>query len=424
MELLFGLIAQLLVVALAPLLALVAPIFAAISAGFVALLSLIFGSFFSTWRVARTRVPADIRRRRRRTWSYVLLTPVVVVGAALFVANQFFFAPTLRWAVDLAASRTDYTVELGAVEGDLWSGQLLLGDLRVSGRTADGTIADVTVGQLEADLAVLSLLTSTVRLDRMVVTNADVLVQRALAARGRADATQKERGGRRFVVEMLNVTNAVMVVEQPDGGRHALEIETAMVEPLRSNWAPFDLLFRSNLKASFDGADLRVMTEKIDGDGRRTEWALEKMELTTLGAFTNAAPIRWFDDGTISALMQDEWRRDDITLDTGWQIALRDAEIDPSRVGGLTEALFATTLADVLDTNRGDVDLAIRLVLDENGFRDTASGDLTAWWNALIKGIALVLASGEPVTADQAEGRLRGFTDGVRNILGIERDDP
>lgn len=422
MELLFGMIAELLVVAMMPLFGILGAVFGAIAEAVLTLIGAIFGGAVATRRDSQPQPP--VRKKRRRIWRYVLLVPVFVVGIGVFVLNQFFFAPTMRWAVDQVASRTGYVIEPGTIEGDLWTGQLALGDLHIAGQNADGTAADVTVGLLEADLAVLSLLTSNVRLDRLVAADVDVQVKRAAGGAVSTDAAPKQKSGRRFTVEMLDLTNAVMVVQQPDGARHELEIETARVEPLRSNWAPFDLLFRSNLEAQFDGADLRVVTTPIDGNGRRTEWELERMDLTTLAAFTDAAPIRWFEDGTISAQMQDEWRRDDISIDSGWEIRLRDAEIGMGNVRGVAEAVLARALAEVVDAQRGDAEFAFRLQLDEDGFRDSASGDLTAWWDAMIRGLAHAVAAIEPTgTADEAEGRLRGFTQGVRDVLGIERDD-
>ncbi len=422
MELLVGLIAQLLFVAMALFLAILAAFFGAIFEAVLTLIGTLFGGAVMARRSGQA--PAPVRQKRRPFWRYVLLVPLVVVLAGLFVLNQFYFGPTVRWAVDRVANVTGYTIALGTVEGDLWSGQLTLGDLHLVGQTANGTAADVTVGRLEADLAVLSLLTPNVRLDRLLAADVDVAVQRVASPPSSADAPRKDHGGRRFTVELLDVTNAVMQVEQPDGATHALEIETARVAPLRSNWAPFDLLFRSNLEASFDGADLRVSTVKIAGDGRRTELALDRMDLTTLSAFTDAAPIRWFADGTISARMQDEWRRDDIAIDTGWEIQLRDAEIGLGNVRGVGEAVLARALAEVVDARDGDVELAFRLQLDEDGFRDSASGDLTAWWDAMINGVAQAVAAMEPTAeADETEGRLRGFTQGVRDVLKIERDD-
>lgn len=431
MELLVGLIAELLLVAMAPIVAICAAVAGAVVEFIAGLLGITIAvrkekaqSPPSAEKAPPQPKPVHIPWRGWRILRYVSLGVVLTIVSGGYLLNRYYFEPTVRWIANAAASRAGYVIELDVVEGDLLQGLLEIDGLRLVGQSVDGQDVSASVGQIEIDVAVLSLLTFNVRLDRLVVADVDVMVQRVASDDALAESAPKEHGGRRFTVELLDVTNAVMVVEQPDGARHELEIETAQVAPLRSNWAPFDLLFRSNLEASFDGADLRVQTEVIAGDGRRTEWALDRMEITTLSAFTDAAPIRWFADGTISAQMQDEWRRDDISIDTGWEIRLRDAEVGMGNVRGVGEAVLARALAEVVEAQRGDAEFAFRLQLDEDGFRDSASGDLTAWWNAMIRGLAQAVAAIEPTgTADEAEGRLRGFTQGVRDVLGIERDD-
>lgn len=428
MELLIGLIAELLLIALAPLGAVIAGLFGALAE----LVSATFAALIGGAAAAQSTSPkrsapkADqTKPKRRRIWRYVVLAPLALAAISIVIINQFFFSPALRWGVDLAASRAGYSVEIDTVDGSIWSGTLILTGLTIVGRGTDGTETAVTAGLIDVDLAVLSLLTSTARIDRLAASDVEVSVKKASSTDDDAvqNDSEKGRGGRRFEVEVLSVDNATMHIEHPTHGKHKMRIETAQVAPLRSRLAAFDLLFRSNLEGSINRAGLLVSTVPVPGRGRRTEWALEEIKLETLAAFTDAAPIRWFDGGRISASMQDVWRRDDITMDTNWNISLDNASVRVPEGAGLSEAVIVRALDEVVTSRRGDVELVFRLTLDKDGFRDSASGDLSAWWAAMVKGIAQAVATVEPVTPDEAEGRLNGMTRGMRDFLGIKRDD-
>ena len=417
MELLVALIAELLIAALLPVIAILGSVLAA---AIELILVVILGL-----RGKRPRQkddmprPARVTPRQRRGLRMVLLAPVVLILGGLVVANQFFFAPTVRWAADFAASRAGYLVEIGTVAGNLWTGELELERLLISGQTDDLAATSVSARLVDIDLAVTSLLSRTVRLDRLTVDDLDVVVRKQASAP--SDDRNPQKTIRSFAVEALAVTDAEMVVENFEGQRHILRITKAQAAPLRSRSAAFDLLFRSNLDATVGGTDLTVKTSVIDGDGRRTEWEIDALDLRSLAAFTDAAPVRWLDGGTVSARMQDEWRRDDLTIDSAWQINLRNAVVAVPDGAGMTETILVRALAKVAEAKRGDIDLSFRLMLDEDGFRDNASDDLSAWWAAMVKGIARAIAERENADAAETEDRLQGFTQGVRNLLGLER---
>ena len=93
------------------------------------------------------------------------------------------------------------------------------------------------------------------------------------------------------------------------------------------------------------------------------------------------------------------------------------------RGAGIEEMLLAGAFAKVVEAQGGDADFAFQLRLDEEGFADSASGDLSAYWRAMVQGVARYVAAREDVDADEAETRIDDITNNVRRLLGVKREE-
>lgn len=412
MELLIVLVAELLLAVMVPVIAIMGGIFGLLLDVFL----WVFGAGASRRKFRSQSAPVT-GRKRRKAMRVALVGLLLITLGGLEVVNRFYFAPTMRWVADVAASRAGYSVDIAQIEGNLWRGMLRMEGLKMRGRTQDGATATLTARAVDLDLVLSSLLRGTVRLSQLSASDLEVLAQQSAAT----EQLRRGEGGRQFAVEDMKIVNATMVVETAGGGRHTLRISEGRAQPLRSRCAAFDLLFRSNLDAMLDGTALTVRTQVIDGNGRHTEWALDELDLKSLAAFTDTAPVRWFDGGTVSARMEDSWRLDDVTIDSDWDISLRDARVAVPEGAPMSETLLVGALAEISQRSRGDLDLAFRLQLDENGFRDSASADLSAWWAALVRGLAAALAASEGIDAHEVESSIQRNTQQLRDLLGIQR---
>ena len=95
-----------------------------------------------------------------------------------------------------------------------------------------------------------------------------------------------------------------------------IAIDRFEAEPLRSHFAVFDLLFRSNLNGTLNGAGIEIINTKSDGQ-RRTRWTARDVSAGVLASLIGG-PFSLFESGTVDVEVSDHWeaeRVEDLHLD-------------------------------------------------------------------------------------------------------------
>ena len=166
MELLIGLIVELIATIVVPFLFLVFDFLFAVVAF---ILQAIFG--FTLTRPQRTRGTAGPPSAKPATTSpFVRKAMLILAGLsggifvagllAAAIANFFLFPQTTNWVAQKIGERSGLKIAFGRVEGNLFTGTLLVSDLKVERRNSEKTEYDLTAETVDLDVDILSLVHS------------------------------------------------------------------------------------------------------------------------------------------------------------------------------------------------------------------------------------------------------------------------
>ncbi|MEO1159247.1 MAG: hypothetical protein AAFW74_02180, partial [Pseudomonadota bacterium] len=194
---------------------------------------------------------------------------------------------------------------------------------------------------------------------------------------------------------------------------------------LRSNYAVFDLFFRSNIFGTLAGQKFEIRSARTD-DGRSTTWKVDQLPVSVLGHFSDAPVISWLEQGTLDVDVTDNWTvadRGKINMD--WRLLASDVKMQvPADVGVMQKTLFIPA-QKYLNGRDKPVDVSFSLVMNEEQFEGAASLEAANLWatvkDGFIKALALKYRSaGNPALQDDQapvgqEEKARGLVDKAKD---------
>jgi hypothetical protein len=299
-----------------------------------------------------------------------LLAPVFGLIIGVLAAID----PMLRFALGQVEAKTGYAVTYARASGNLQTGQLELAGAGVSRHADEGLTMELQIEGFSLDLALLSLLSGTPRIEDLAVSGVSGTI--VTPPKNEGQVANKPR--RSFTVEAGRFDRIDLSVGHQQANAHRIEIASADETPFRSDMALFDLFFRSNLDGRIDGVPLRIATNVIAGNGRSTEWAFDTAPAATLAGLTERAPLNWLSEGTISTHVTDEWRLDDRAVSMNWSIALDGVRVAAPAGAGVAQRVTAGALAKAAAAQGGSAPFDFTLTLDKERLETSSSGDLDA----------------------------------------------
>jgi hypothetical protein len=407
-EALLLIFAEIIVACLAPLFALIGAIFMAI----LELLALMLGGVFAAW--AETRRAQGRRKSlvssKALHWIAGAMGAVAVLGV---LGATLFFEPLLARVLDKASERAGMELTYDDASGSLLFGRVELTGVHVTRASEAGLALDLSVAELEADVALLSLLSSEPRLELGRVAGVSGWISPPVKVE--SDSVPK-RERRPFRADLVQASDVAVEIRPKGSEAYSVEIGEAEVSPFRSQLAVFDLLFRSNLEARVAGQRLRVSTRPVTEEGRETSWHFDEVEADRLKVILPRAPLTWLDDGTVTARVEDRWSLSDNEIDMNWEILLEGVTLTVPPEAGTAEAVLAGGLKKLVDARGGDADFRYRLSLTPEQVGALRSGDLSQFWDVVLSGIV----PGSAASADPDEGEEK-LLDRMRGVF--KRDE-
>jgi hypothetical protein len=194
---------------------------------------------------------------------------------------------------------------------------------------------------------------------------------------------------KRYEVIHLRLEDADLVIRDSSRSREtqfALKIAALDSQPLRSRFAVFDVLFRSNASGEIAGRPFLIQSKKTE-HGRETIWQAEGLPVTLVGQQLGG-PFDWLTGGTIDVRVEDKWEiaaNTQIKMD--WRFAFKDLVVVPPEGAGLKSRLIASAIAAYLRANAEKLDVSFSLTLDENQFAGAASAGAAGLWDATREGL-------------------------------------
>ncbi len=373
MEAIALIIGELIFAILAPFIAIVVE---AVGAAISALIGLLSGK--------RSENPVFLRITRLIAMALAALAGVVF--ACILVINFFFFEDSARFVLGKVETRAGIATECEDIGGSLLFGRVDLRNCSIRRPVHPSSSFELDVGEVSIDLRITSLLgTATLDTARVVGLSGWVRADRSQAPEGGADG-DRERPRREFEVIDLQIADARVSLSgsNPDGNRFdvPIEIERVEVRPLRSRFALFDILFRSNASGSLAGAPVTLSSSEVP-DGRRTEWRADKVPIASFGSMTGGI-LSWFSSGYVDVYVDDEWQRSDATaINMDWNLRFSDIEVAPPPGTGRVTRFVTAPLTRYVNSFDGDFPLEFEMVLNEDQFLYQSSLAAAGVWSAI-----------------------------------------
>ena len=414
--LIFG---ELIFAILAPLIAAIVDLIAAVVTFFVSLIWAGRGE-----RQERQEQQEQQEPRKRRASSFaankvlgVLLVIAVVIVGALFVVNKFYFADSVRMVFGVLERRSGIETACENVDGNLFSGRIALSHCTITRGGHATTDFDLQLDNVEFDLQITSLFGTA------EVQTAHVAGLRGSVTRGQAspeDDESVEKPRRSFVIQDLRIENVELSLAgvNKDGGSFELPVRvvSATSAPLRSRLALFDILFRANAAGEIAGAEFEIRTGG-DPSGRQTVWRAADVPVASFGAVAGGV-LSWFQQGSVDVYVVDTWRRDgQLEIDMDWKLDFRDIEVGAPDTAGVMARLATGPIVDYVNSFGGSFPFEFQLVINESQFEYKSSLAAAGLWTAVGEAVNKVLAGfgidlGE--TATETGDKLK---EGAKSVL-------
>ena len=381
MEALVLILGEMIFALLAPMVAIVVDLIAAILASIL--------SFFP----GRRREPGISSPAARKILIVLLAVAAIIVGA-LAIINKFYFADSVRMVFGVLEERSGIEADCSTIDGNVFSGKIALQNCAIARTGQPGSEFDLQLDLAEFDLK-LSSLFGTAEVQTANISGLKGSVIKRRSPEGTDDQEEEVKPRRSFVIQDLAINDVEIALSglNKDGGAFELpvSIASATSSPLRSRLALFDILFRSNAEGAIAGAPFEIRTEG-DTSGRETLWRASDVPVASLGAGAGGV-LSWFSDGVVDVYVEDRWRRDgQLEIDMDWNLRFRSVEVRAPETAGMISRLATGPLVDYVNSHDGDFPFEFQMVINESQFEYKSSLAAAGLWTAVGESINKIFA--------------------------------
>lgn len=402
--------------------ALLAPLVAVVVDLVAAILASIFSFIPSSGR--RIRISGAAAKKV----LIVLLAIAALIVGALAVINKFYFTDSVRMVFGVLERRSGIEANCSDIDGSLFSGQVSLGNCAFARAGHPNSEFELQLEQVRFDLDMSSLF-GTAEVQTAHISGLKGSVSRHHSQSDTDGDIAVEKPRRSFVIQDLKIEDIEIRLSglNKDGGRFELPVNVASATsaPLRSRLALFDILFRSNASGEIAGAEFEIRTAG-DAGGRQTIWRASDVPVASFGAVTGGA-LSWFRDGVVDMYVEDNWRREgQLEIDMDWNLRFRDVEVQAPESAGVLTRLATGPIVDYVNSHGGEFPFEFQMVINESQFEYQSSLAAAGLWTAVGEAVNNLLAGlGIDVgkSASETGDKLKEETKSVLDRLRRSRDE-
>lgn len=354
----------------------------------------------------------------------------------LLAINFLFLKPVGNWVLAQLEQRTGIQVTASDISGNLFTGTFRFTGLTAKRDSMEKSSFDLKVAEVSGNLAMSSLVFGTPEFDTLSVKR--VSGRFDVKKRDKNRKPEKIKTRRDFIVNHMMISDVALQLY--NAKKEALDVSLTSVEsrPLRSNYAVFDVFFRSDISGTLAGRKLEIRSAPTD-DGRATTWKIDQLPVSILGHFSDAPVISWLEEGTLDVDVTDSWKMSDrAKINMDWRLLANGVKMQvPADAGLMQKTVFIPT-QKYLNGRDKPVDVSFSLVMNEEQFEGAASLEAANLWatvrDGFIKALALKYraAGGSADQDEQAsvnqEKKARGLvdkaTDSFKSLLDKRRKAP
>lgn len=349
----------------------------------------------------------------------VLLVIALVLLGTLFVVNKFYFANSVRTVFGALERRSGIETSCGEIDGSVFSGRISLGNCTIVRRDHVSSEFDLELDSVDFDLYVGSLF-GTAEIQTAHVAGLRGTVSKRQVQTGSDEKNAVEKPRRSFVVQDLKIESVDITLHglNQDGVPYELPIHvvSATSAPLRSRFALFDILFRSNTSGKVAGAEFEINTSG-DAGGRQTAWRASEVPVANFGAMVGGT-LSWFKTGVVDINIDDKWRRDgSLEIDMDWNLRFSNVEVQVPETSGMLTRLAAGPVVDYVNSHDGEFPFEFQMVVNENQFEYMSSLQAAGLWTAVGESVNSVLAGFGIDAAGAAAETGNSLKEGAKSVL-------
>ncbi|MEM7634327.1 MAG: hypothetical protein AAF299_07190 [Pseudomonadota bacterium] len=361
------------------------------------------------------------------TWVFVAFKWVrritagvfVVTIVGLFAINYLFLKPVTNWAFAELQQRTGIEVTASEVTGDLFTGYFEFTGLTAKRASSEKSSFDLKVAEISGDLRMSNLIFGAPVFETLYVEG--VSGRFDVKKRDNSRKSRKIKTRRDFIVKHMVISDVALQFYKARGEALDATLTWAQASPLRSNYAVFDLFFRSDLIGTLAGRKLEIRTASTN-DGRKTTWKIDQLPVSILGHFSDAPVISWLEQGTFDVDVTDSWNMADrAAVNMDWHLLANDVKMQVPADAGLMQKTVFIPAQKYLNGRDKPVDVSFSLVMNEEQFEGAASLEAANLWatvrDGFVKALALkyravrVPAAGDGKTPVSQREKTRGLVD-------------
>ncbi len=354
--------------------------------------------------------------RRATVAGGVLL---LVTAAGIGIATFFFFEHIVRWSLRGLEQRHGVTIAFESADGNLFTGAVRLRGAHLVRAQHPVSEFDVTIQELQADIDLSALWQRRLEFQ-------------SVAARGirgdysRVGPQPDQLPCRGFIVQQLAIEDAQLTwhdVTQPDRPIHLdIEVDSLETAPFRSQWAAFDVLFRTTARGRIAGGPFRISTREVP-DGRETHWNAQGLPVSLAGAYLGG-PFSWITEGTLNVDVVDRWSlpEDELDIDMDWKLVLKDIRAEAPADLPVPAQAVAGQFVKYLNEHPREVPLAFSVTINRREFSGRMSPPLEFLMRVLGDAATNEISDRLGIAKQAVRDAGRGAWEGVKDFLDRRRN--
>ncbi|MCL9685117.1 hypothetical protein [Legionella maioricensis] len=322
------------------------------------------------------------------------LSLIILIISALFIINFALFEPTVKWILTRVEQKTGIELNAEQIKGNIFTGKISFHQFHVTRESPIKTSFKLDIADLSLDIDWLSLIFRPITIQTLFInqvtgniTQPDPQVNTNDHTE-QADSESQIKTKRPFVINNLNVNKINITFTNNGNTPIPVSFDKIYTPKFRSDYAIFDLFFRSNITGSIDGHPILISTSEMDS-GRITHWHIPDFPVAILANFVNKPPINWLKGGIINVEVKDKWQLNDqeANIEMDWHLQSQGLILEPPPDIPFIKRQLAFAITHYINSKNGDIDLRLRTVLNENQFKNAFSLDASGLWDALTQTI-------------------------------------
>lgn len=301
-----------------------------------------------------------------------------VMGGSLIgflLVNQFFLSVFVDNALNGNSDVTGVLYTYDDFSGNLINGKMHFKGITIVKRRPHESAYKIQVDDLDMQINFTSLFMWPIRINHLHIKGLDG----KLLTRGEPISWHSVQ---HFLITHLSVNDLKVAMMDKQKKRTQVNIATFNSGPIRSEYAPLDLVFRSNVEGQIDESPFKISTV-VKAGARETEWVLEDFPAMTLSKVIEAPPIDWFKQGLVTMHATKVWPTETSDkLTARWNLNFRGLKVLlPEDLAPFRVAMYQP-IANEINSGKGEIQVEIKLELDEASYPSPYRGLKELWRQA------------------------------------------